>query len=146
MIQFYLFNVLSLVVWCTPMWVKTWHHLPHLKVMLPYSVYIQRSWLMSHELRDRTKSTIDLANTITMVIEPLTPPALWIWWTHTTWRVGGLVHTFSEAAVKRFSCNQYFKVVIIFSYQPLCVIKLGLPAGNNGGQSGVQCCRWVPIS
>ncbi len=76
-----------------------------LKVMLPYIFYIQRPWLRSHELQDRTKSTNNLANTITMVAEPLIPPVVWIWWTHTTAGVGGLAHTFSKSTIKRFSWN-----------------------------------------
>ncbi len=80
--------------------------------MLPYIFYIWQPWLMSHKLQDRTKSTNDLANTITMVAELLAPPAVWIWWTHTTGGVDGLAHTFSKAAVKQFSYNQKIKVVI----------------------------------
>ena len=39
-------------------------------------------------------------NTITMVVEPLAPPAVWIWWTHVAWGVGGLAHVRSYAAVE----------------------------------------------
>ncbi len=42
-------------------------------------------------------------NTTTMVMELLAPPAAWIRWYHAAWVVGGLVHSFFEAAVKGFS-------------------------------------------
>ena len=37
---------------------------------------------------------------ITMVVEPLAPPAAWIWWTHAAWGVGGLAHDRSDASVE----------------------------------------------
>ncbi len=42
----------------------------------------------------------DLTNTITMVMEPLVTPAVWIWWTHATWGVGSLAHVRSDAAIE----------------------------------------------
>ncbi len=45
-------------------------------------------------------------NTTTMVMEPLAPPAAWIWWIHVTWRAGGLAHILSEAALEEFSLIQ----------------------------------------
>jgi hypothetical protein len=57
-------------------------------------------------LQDRTKSTNDLPNTITMVAEPLGPPAVLIQQIHATQVAGGLVHVFSKAAVEGFSKNQ----------------------------------------
>ncbi len=35
-----------------------------------------------------------------MVVEPLAPPAAWIWWTHAVQGVGGFVHARSDAAVE----------------------------------------------
>jgi hypothetical protein len=45
-------------------------------------------------------------NTITMVMEPLTPPAAWIQWIHAIWVAGGLAHVFFEVAVEGFSSIQ----------------------------------------
>jgi hypothetical protein len=39
---------------------------------------------------------------IPTMMELFSPPAAWIWWTHTAWGVGGLAHTFSVAAIERF--------------------------------------------
>ncbi len=76
---------------------------------------------MSHKLQGRTKSTNNLANTITMVAEPLAPPAVWIWWTHTTGGVDGLAQTLFKAAVGPFSYNQKIKVVInLFQSTDVC--------------------------
>jgi len=35
-----------------------------------------------------------------MVVEPLAPPAAWIWWTHAAWGVSGLAYVRSYAAVE----------------------------------------------
>ena len=35
-----------------------------------------------------------------MVVEPLAPPAVWIWLTHAAWGVGGLAHVRYDAAVE----------------------------------------------
>ncbi len=50
--------------------------------------------------RDRTKSTNNMTNTITMVLEPLAPPAAWIWWIHASQGLGCLPHIFSNAPVE----------------------------------------------
>ena len=60
-------------------------------------VYIRR---VTTTRRDGTKSTNHLPNTITMVVEPLAPPAAWIWWTHAARGVGGLAHARSDAPVE----------------------------------------------
>jgi len=51
-------------------------------------------------VRNRTKSTNNMTNIITMVVKPLAPPAAWIWWTHAAWGVGGLAHVRSYADVE----------------------------------------------
>ena len=51
-------------------------------------------------VKNYTKNTDHLTNTITMVVEPFAPPAVWIWWTHATWGVGGFVQVCSDAAVE----------------------------------------------
>jgi hypothetical protein len=51
-------------------------------------------------VKNHTKIKNHLPNTITMVVEPLSPPAPWIWRTHATWGVGGLSHVRSKAAVE----------------------------------------------
>ncbi len=38
-----------------------------------------------------------------MVMEPLTPLAVWIQWIHAAQGAGGLAHSFSKAAVEGFS-------------------------------------------
>ncbi len=59
-----------------------------------YSFNIKRAQLRSHKSRDHTKITKELTNTFTMVVEPLTSPAVWIWWTHASQEVDGLVHIY----------------------------------------------------
>jgi hypothetical protein len=44
----------------------------------------------------------DLINTITMVMEPPTPPAAWILWIHAAGGAGGLPRIFSNAAIEGF--------------------------------------------
>ncbi len=68
--------------------------------------YMQRPWLTSHKLWDCIKSSNDFPNTITMVAEPLAPPAASIQQIHAAWGVGGLVHAFSKATVEGFCKNQ----------------------------------------
>jgi hypothetical protein len=41
-------------------------------------------------------------NTTTMVVEPLSPPAVWIQSIHATRGAGGFAHTLSKAAVEGF--------------------------------------------
>jgi hypothetical protein len=41
-------------------------------------------------------------NTTTMVMEPLTPPAAWIWWINTIQVAGDLVHVRTKDDVKGF--------------------------------------------
>ncbi len=55
-----------------------------------------------------------------MVMEPLAPPAAWTWWIHATWRVGGLTHIFSEAAIEGFSLIQKIIVEINIFVSTLC--------------------------
>jgi hypothetical protein len=35
-----------------------------------------------------------------MVVEPPTPQTEWIWWTYTTWGVGGIAHDISKDAIE----------------------------------------------
>jgi hypothetical protein len=86
-------------------------------------------------VRDHKKSTNDLTNTITMVMEPPTPLAAWIWWIHTNQGVGGILHICLEE-----SRNFY---VIIDLY---ILLKSSLPAGNNGSQNGIHCRQRVTIT
>jgi len=51
-------------------------------------------------VKKHNKSTNHLTNTITMVVELLAPPAVWIWWTHAARGVGGLAHVHSNAAIE----------------------------------------------
>ena len=51
------------------------------------------------QVKNHTKSTNRLPNTITMMVEPLAPPAAWIWWIRVVGGVGGPPHIFSNAAV-----------------------------------------------
>ena len=63
-------------------------------------IYVRQVRLARH-VRNHTKSTNHLTNTIIMAVKPLTHPVVWIWWTHATWRqVGGLVHVRSKAAIE----------------------------------------------
>ncbi len=41
-------------------------------------------------------------NTTTMVVEPSTPPAAWIWWIYAARGAGGLVHVRSKVQVEGF--------------------------------------------
>jgi hypothetical protein len=54
-------------------------------------------------------------NTTTMVMEPLTPPAAWIWWYHAAQGAGGFAHVLSKAAVKRFCLIRKINVEINIS-------------------------------
>ena len=47
-----------------------------------------------------------------MVVKPPTPLAAWIWWIHAAPGVGGLVHTFSVATIKRLCLIHYINVAI----------------------------------
>ncbi len=77
--------------------VQAWvgHFVTHLKVILSYLSTHDESWI-----KNRIKSTNNMTNNITMVVEPLTPPAVWIWWTHATQGVGNLEHVCSDAALE----------------------------------------------
>ena len=55
-------------------------------------------WLVTSQKQQ--KNYKDLTNTITMVMEPPTPPVAWIWWIHAAGGAGGLLHDFSDAAIK----------------------------------------------
>jgi len=66
-----------LEVWCMRRWVTLWH----LKNV--------RTTSTTDESRVKTtQKHKSLTNTITMVVEPLAPPAAWIWWSHAAWGVG----------------------------------------------------------
>jgi hypothetical protein len=50
--------------------------------------------------RDGTKHTNHLTNTITMVVKPLSPSAVWISLVHAAGGAGGLPHDFSDAVIE----------------------------------------------
>jgi len=60
--------------------------------------YDKYDWRVTSQ--NHTKSTNHLPNTITMVVEPPTPAAAWIWWTHAARGVGVLAHARSDAAIE----------------------------------------------
>ncbi len=66
------------------------------------------------------------ANTTTMVMEPLAPPAGWIQWYNAARGAGGLAHVHSEAAVEGFCLIHWINVEINIFLLTLCLIELGL--------------------
>jgi hypothetical protein len=54
---------------------------------------VQRVWLMSQKPHKKHKQH-DKQHHL------LAPPAVWIWWTHAAWGVGGLAHVRSNSAVE----------------------------------------------
>ena len=55
---------------------------------------IEQVWLTSHESKTTQKNTTHLTNTITMVVEPPSPLAAWIWWIDAARGAGVLAHIF----------------------------------------------------
>ncbi len=66
------------------------------------------------------------ANTTTMVMELLAPPAGWIRWYNAARGAGGLAHVHSEAAVEGFCLILWINVEINIFLSTLCLIELGL--------------------
>jgi hypothetical protein len=76
---------------------------PTLRLFSHTCLHISRTRLHTTSEDDQTrrhKKHKQQTNTITMVVEPLAPPAAWIWWTHAAQGVGGLAHACSDAAVE----------------------------------------------
>ena len=65
-----------------------------LRLFVPFFAYV--------ELRVHPKQHKHTTNITTMVVEPLAPPAMWIWWFHATRGAGGLAHILSKAAIEGF--------------------------------------------
>jgi hypothetical protein len=53
-------------------------------------------------VRNHTKNTNHLTNTMTMVVEPPSPPVAWIWSIDAARRAGVLAQFFLEATIKGF--------------------------------------------
>jgi hypothetical protein len=71
---------------------------PHLKVIfVPFFTYDELVTSRVHPQQHKQP-----INTTTMVMEPLTPPAVWIQWFHATQGAGSLAHIFSKVAIKGF--------------------------------------------
>ncbi len=76
---------------------------PTLRLFSHTCLHLSRTCLHTTSDEDQTrrhKKHKQQTNTITMVVEPLTPSAAWIWWTHAAGGAGGLSHDFSDAAIK----------------------------------------------
>jgi hypothetical protein len=71
---------------------------PHLKVIFaPFFTYDELVTSGVHPQQPKQQT-----NTTTMVMEPLTPPAAWIWWFHAAQGAGGLAHILSKVAIEGF--------------------------------------------
>ena len=82
--------------------VQAWvgHFVTPITIPYGYSLVLVYIWRVTTTRRDQNTQHKDLKNTITMVVEPPTPQAVWIWWTHAAWGVGGLAHGFSKDAIE----------------------------------------------